>query len=370
MLFDYYLPTRVFSGQDCLSKNARCLVLGTKALIVSTAHAAVASGAYDDVTAALKGQFIPFTFYNGVSQNPTLEECVEGARIAVEDGCDFIIGIGGGSAIDASKAIAVLAVNKDIEPMQIFSMPADTKGLPIVAIPTTAGTGTETNQACVITLTEQQVKKSLKYNCTFPTVSFVDPKYTASLSRAVTISTGLDALCHCMESYMSPKSTLESELFALRGGKMILKALRMIEADPDTISPEARELLSYGASFGGMAINATGTGFPHPLGYNLTIFYHLPHGMACAVFSKVYLEHCERDAFDRGQKMYTFMETTGDELKSMTQRLCGFDKALTEEEILKFSVLVENAANFKNCFSVVEKYEIPDLYREALKVAP
>ena len=361
MNFDCYMPSRLISGQDCVLKNgAQLAALGQSALIVSTSHAAKACGALDDVIRVLSEAGIAYRHYDQIGQNPLLDACYTGGQWAIDCQADFIIGIGGGSAMDASKAICAFAADPSLSPMDLFG-PLKCKPLPLVAIPTTAGTGSEANAVAVITLPDQGVKKSFKSDDVYPVLSFIDPKYTLSLNKHFTISTALDALCHCIESYMSPKSSIASEVFALEGGRLLLEGIARAEADD--LSLPTRELLMYGATCGGIAINKTGTGFPHPLGYNLTLYYGVPHGQACAVFTKAYLEHCEAAAPERTAHMYVAMGTDGETLKALTQRLCGFHQTLPEEDVMRFTHLIENAGNFANSFRTVTPEEIPDLYR-------
>ena len=150
-MFNVNLPTRIISGKDCLAENASLLSLGKRAIIVCGRSGAKKSGALDDVCGVLSSLGIEYTVFDKIAENPPLLTCFEGGMLAKD--CDFVVGIGGGSALDASKAIAAFATNDLTDPMDIFS-PDLKQSLPIVAIPTTAGTGSEANTYSVISLTD------------------------------------------------------------------------------------------------------------------------------------------------------------------------------------------------------------------------
>jgi alcohol dehydrogenase len=189
-MFNVNLPTRIISGKGCLADNKDLLRFGKKAVIVCGRSGAKRSGALDDVCALLDSLKTEYTVFDKIAENPPLLTCFEGGKLAKD--CDFVIGIGGGSAIDAAKAVAAFATNELSDPMDIFT--ADLKpSLPIVAIPTTAGTGTEANPYSVLSLPDGETKRTFNSSASWPKVAFLDPSYTLSLPYEYTISTALDA---------------------------------------------------------------------------------------------------------------------------------------------------------------------------------
>ena len=157
----FYLPTRILAGRGVLSKNPEFLRIGRSAFIVTGRKSAKLCGALDDVTGLLTAAGISYTVFDQISENPPLLTCYEGGRLAAEAHADFVVGIGGGSPLDAAKAIAAFAANQGIEPMDIYDAQKRTRrSLPIIAIPTTAGTGSEVNAYSVLTLPGGNKKKT------------------------------------------------------------------------------------------------------------------------------------------------------------------------------------------------------------------
>jgi alcohol dehydrogenase class IV len=171
----------------------------------------------------------------------------------------------------------------------------------VFAVTTTAGTGSEANPYAILTLDGEDLKKTYNYNKSYAQTAFLDPKYTRSMPYSVTVGTALDALCHCIESWLNVKSTPLSAIHAELGIKKIYKNLELLFNQNDKsrgISDETREDLLLGALCGGIAINTTGTCFPHPMGYNLTLLNGLPHGKANAIFIGEFLRLNEEAAND------------------------------------------------------------------------
>ena len=276
-------------------------------------------------------------------------------------GADFVIGIGGGSAMDSAKAVAAFAANPTAAPEDLFTPGKLTSHpLPIVLIPTTAGTGSEANPYSVLTLPDGRHKKTYSGRGAWAKVAFLDPAYTESVSRDSTISTALDAMAHAMESYLSPKSDALSHMLALYAGREIWD---VISEYPDTFTPEMRDRLSYAACAAGAAISITGTGFPHPLGYSITLLDGIPHGRACAAFYGDYIEYNRRTP--EGERLIDeFAAAIGAKpalLAEYLPALAAVDLHFTEEEIAERVELVKGAKNYVNSPYVLsdeEKYEI------------
>lgn len=371
MSFDFYMPTKIVSGRDCVKNNARLLALGKSCLIVSGRNSARACGALADVTEALESLGISWSVYDKIMENPLVSACFEGGRAACEAKADFIVAIGGGSPLDAAKAIAAYASNPDIAPLDIYGDDlADP--LPIIAIPTTAGTGSEVNYYSVLTIDEKNVKKTYKNSKSYPKVAFLDPKYTESLSLDYTVSTALDAFCHCIEAYLSPKATEISREFATHGAKKLYRVLADIEklsaADRDVLEalkPYREELLTA-ACAGGITINTAGTGFNHPLGYNLTLYKGIPHGRACGAFMGEYAAYNMRHP-EGARLLCEFCSAVcGDSPEVMASnivRWSNVDVKLTADEIELYVNNVKGAGNYAN-----SPYEINDDEKKAIYV--
>ena len=269
MNFNYHLPTKVFFGEDSVKKNASALALGERAYIVTGKTSGKASGAVGDVTTALRDLKIPYEIFEGIQNNPDVEQCRSIGGLARGFKADFIIGIGGGSPLDASKAVAVFAAN-DIPAQEVFNYGYKNGVLPIAAIPTTSGTGSEV---------------------TFPRVALLDPKYTDSLSLNSTRYTAMDAFTHCFESMISIKAspfTDADNMYALNLFGQCMGALESGEVSG------LRESLMLISLIGGSTIAQTGTTLMHAMGYPLTYFYDIPHGLANAMVMPAYMRVVEK----------------------------------------------------------------------------
>ena len=339
MDFDLKIPVRVISGRGCVKNNAALLAeLGKTCLIVTGGKSAKLSGAVADVTAALEEQGVSFSVFDGVTANPLLSACREAGTLASKTGAEFIIGIGGGSPLDAAKAAAVFAANPALSAEEIYTVKQRNKALPIVAIGTTAGTGSEVGRVAVLTNDKTGRKKSISPDDCNPTLTFADPKYTESMPFAVTCSTALDALSHAVEGYFSSKCGDIPTLFAEKGIPLILGGLKVLDKTKTNPSPDQRDALYYGSLYAGITLAYCGTAFPHPLGYVLTENYGVPHGFACAAFLPEFLR---RAAAFRPERMERLLKLTGETLDSLCSLIVSLttlpEITMTEDQLKDFS---------------------------------
>ena len=364
MIFSINIPVRIISGRGCLRRNSKDLILGKKAFLVTGRSGASSSGALKDVEDILSDASVEYASYTKVNANPPLMDVYEAGKAAAEFGADFIIGIGGGSAMDSAKAIAAFAANADVSPEDIFSSEKLKNGaLPIVLIPTTAGTGSEANPYSVLSLPCGNKKKTYSSTYAWAKVAFLDPAYTESLNYSATVSTALDAFAHALESYLSPKANALSTMLAEYAAKNIWDVLTQM---PDEFTEEHRDMLCYASCAAGAAISITGTGFPHPLGYSLTMLSGLPHGRACAVFHGDYIEYNMRTEIG-AEKLNKLAEAIGTTPRLMAEFLPGLadvDITLTDEEIRTYVDLIKGAKNYGNSPYVINEEEMLAIYRK------
>lgn len=361
---DFYMPTRVFFGENALQRGKAALLgAGRHAFIVTGKSSAKKSGALDEVTALLQGGGVTFTVFDGVAENPPLLTCFEAGKQAAACGADFVIGIGGGSPLDAAKAIAAFATNQGISPMDIYDgekrrFPT----LPLFAIPTTSGTGSEVNNYSVLTLEGGRKKKTFKAADSWPRAAFVDPRYTHTLPHNTTVSCALDAFAHALESYLSPKSTVFSQTAAVFAAREIWDVL---SAMPNEFDTEMRTRLALAATVAGMAISVTGTGFPHPLGYSLTLLDGVPHGRACAAFAADYIAYNEKSEEGRAliAAFAAAIGTKPNVMKAFLPGIAEVDFSFTQAEIAERVELVAGAGNYQNSPYVISKEEMYAIYR-------
>lgn len=364
MNFSFNLPVRIISGSNCIEKNASLLCIGRSALIVTGKNGAKKSGALDDVTTVLSANDISYHVFDCIAENPPIETCFKGGRLAADVGADFIIGIGGGSALDAAKAIAAFASNQQIEMMEIFDPEKRiTPALPIIAIPTTSGTGSEANSFSVLSLPGGEKKRTFSAHDSWAKIAFLDPRYTFSLTKPQTLSTALDAFAHALESYLSPKSTEHSQMMALYAAAHIWD---IIKDDPDEYTEKMHERLLCASCAAGIAISVTGTGFPHPLGYSLTMLDGIPHGAACAIFDGDYIEYNMKSTIGKAKLLdfAEYLETDIETFIKTLPSLSGVNLSFTEDEIAKRVELILDAKNYTNSPYVLSKEEIYDIYRK------
>ena len=292
MTLNSYMPVKLLTGAGCVRAGAKELAkLGAVCLIVTGKHSARLCGALKDVTDTLEANGQKWVLFDGIGQNPRLTDCMAASQQAIDSCADFILGIGGGSALDAAKCIAVLAANPGMTQEQLYAFRWPNAPLKIAAVGTTAGTGSEVTKVSVITTPDGR-KKSFHHEAVFPALSFGDPTYTMSLPPMVTRATAVDVLAHCAESFFSRSANHLSRCYAVEGIRLLLQVFpAMAETGCENLDYDTREILYCASIYGGMAINVTGTCFPHTMGYLLTESFSIPHGTACAVFQKDFYEY-------------------------------------------------------------------------------
>ena len=272
-MFKFHMPTKLFVGSNCLRENKSQLILGKRAMIVTGKTSGARSGALDEVIEILKSEKIPYLVYDKIENNPEINDMARAGLVASEFSADFLIGIGGCSPLDATKAIAVYSQNPpgvtgEFKLYDIFTGEYPNKPLPMVAIPTTAGTGSETTPYSILTLHKEQNKRSFSSPDTFFKVAFLDGKYTLNLPLQIARNTAVDAMCHLLEGYTNKKSSDGSDYIALEGLKIIGKHLDRLRSGE--MNTEACTELLWASTLGGIVISQTGTTVVHSMGYMLT----------------------------------------------------------------------------------------------------
>ena len=367
-MFKYLMPTKVICGENCVCENANELILGTKCMIVTGKTSGLKSGALGDVKTVLKNKGIECLVYDCIGNNPTIEECVEGGKAAREFGCDFLIGIGGGSPLDACKAIAVYAVNEfgknGFDMYDIFDGKYENKPLPMVAIPTTAGTGSETTPYSILTLHNEHNKRSFSSPDVFYKVAFLDGRYTINLPVQIARNTAIDAISHLLEGFTNKKSSPSSDYIALEGLRIIGKyADNLKKGEFDT--QICTELL-WAATLGGIVISQTGTTIVHSMGYALTYNKDIPHGMANGLLLGEYLE---RTKGVLGEKVDECMNAFGmsiDEFKAFLNECLPCDVKFSKEELKYWSENAIKAKNVSVCPFEVTLEDEEEIYTKCL----
>ena len=293
----FYMPAKVFEQDECVREHGKDMAaLGSKALIVTGKSSAKKNGALDDVTAALKKNGVSWKLFDRVEENPSIETVMEGTDKALAFGAKFIIGIGGGSPLDAAKAIALMAFHKDKGAIYLYTKGADSSALPVVAVPTTCGTGSEVTGVSVLTIHAKQTKGSISHKI-FPTLALVDGKYLSKAPLSVIANTAVDSLAHMYESYLNSSHSDYSRMCAAKG-LSVWKQIKPVLSEKRIPEKEEASLLMRASTFAGMAIAQNGTSLPHAMSYPLTYSLGIPHGKAVGYFLAGYLAHCDKQDRD------------------------------------------------------------------------
>lgn len=332
-MMNFYMPVQVFAGKNAVKDHMPDLLKSFRGpvLLVTGASSAKKSGALDDVLAVLSEQNIKAVIYDGIRENPLLSSCMEAGRMAHDAGCDLIIGIGGGSPMDAAKSIAVYAAYPDLTEEEFYAKKW-TAPLPVFEVGTTSGTGSEVTTVSVVTDSTGR-KHSMSDPRLYPMASFGDPRYTMTLPLTVTLSTGADVIAHCMESFFNKKANEFSRAAAARGIRLLIEPLKKAE-NGEPLTLEDRSALYEASILGGLAICVTGTAFPHNVGYFLTERHGVPHGIACAVFLPRLMEHIRRNFPETADALYDAAGISEEDLKTLILgTLPALAFRLTEEEI-------------------------------------
>ncbi|ABN51632.1 MAG TPA: alcohol dehydrogenase [Hungateiclostridium thermocellum] len=282
--FNYYAPTEIIFGcgrvQEIGSITAQ---YGKKALLVTVPEFPEVKELYEKVKKSLRENGVEVVHFDGVIPNPTTDVVTEGANMAKAAGVDVVIGLGGGSSIDTAKAIAVEATHPGTAWDYNCHTPGPTSAtLPIIAIGTTAGTGSQCTQCAVITKTSEKDKSAIWHKNIFPKVAIVDPEVTVTMPKSVTAQTGFDAFAHNFEAYLSVKTSPLVEMMAIEAIKMIKEYLPKALENPNDI--EARSKMSLADTLGGLTNSNAGVTLPHGLGMQVGGHApHVSHGQALAI---------------------------------------------------------------------------------------
>lgn len=290
---DSYLPVEIISGKNCLLDNKSKLAsFGRRCFIVTGKTSARTSGALNDILKIFAESDTDYFIFDKIEPNPLTSTCKLAGDKAREFNADYILGIGGGSALDAAKAIAIFCSNPHFDHTDIYNRTLPAKKLPVVLIGTTAGTGSEVTGVSVLTNSETGIKKSISGKDCYADVAFCDYSYTKSANNEIRISTMLDALAHAVESYFASSSNDLVDLYALKAVKILSSYI--INSDFNSLDDRDFEKLYIASIYAGMAINIAGTCFPHTVGYYLTENFDIPHGRACAVFMPEFLNRAKK----------------------------------------------------------------------------
>ncbi len=335
----FYVPTDIYVEKDCVKNHAKeMLAVGKRALIVTGHSSAKANGSLNDVTEVLNDGGVAYQIFDEVEENPSTDTVRKGAQIARESNADFIIGIGGGSAIDAAKAMALLIVNPGLNADDLHKTPSHPLDhAPVVAVPTTCGTGSEATPVAIITNHKINLKKSIPHRI-FPVLALVDGKYLASAKKQLIVNTAVDALSHMVESILNVHSNTLNRMCPEYGLKLLGECKEALIAsvaannsatqntsqNAAPIDASLYEKLMLTSTIAGMSIAMTSTAVPHGMSYDLTLCKGTPHGPAVGYFLAAYVEICHKKVPNDVEKVLSLLGLQSvEEFAEMLQKLIG-----------------------------------------------
>ncbi|SFD41008.1 iron-containing alcohol dehydrogenase [Clostridium uliginosum] len=382
-MYDYLVPSVNFMGANSVSVvGERCKILGgKKALIVTDKFLRDMEGGAVQLTVKyLTEAGIDVVYYDGVEPNPKDVNVAEGLKIFQNENCDMIVTVGGGSAHDCGKGIGIAATHEgdlyDYAGIETLTNPLP----PIVAVNTTAGTASEVTRHCVLTNTKKKIKFVIVSWRNLPLVSINDPLLMVKKPAGLTAATGMDALTHAIEAYVSKDANPVTDASAIQAIKLISQNLRQAVALGENL--EARENMAYGSLLAGMAFNNANLGYVHAMAHQLGGLYDMPHGVANAML----LPHVERyNIIANPKKFADIAEFMGENIQGLSvmeaaeksidamfklSKDIGIPTSLKEKGIKEedFEYMAELALQDGNAFSNPRKgneKDIVDIFRAA-----
>lgn len=376
MEFQYYLPVNLVFGRgkaDVIGERAAAL--GTRALIVTGGTSTRKSGLLDRAIKQLEDHGVSYILFDKAEPNPLTTTVSKGAEIARREGCDFILAIGGGSSLDTGKGIAFQAVNEGDISDYIYGKKNSDKALPVLAVPTTCGTGSEGNGFAVMTNPETLDKKSLRCSAIVPACSIVDPQLMMTMPGNILASVGFDALCHNIDAYLSTTSQSLTELMALEGVRLAAESLVSLYEGSEDLNHW--DQLSLASTLGGMVINTAGVTALHGMEHPVSGLKDAVHGRGLAALAPHVFEASIKGAPYKFSILSRLLGGEGewdftDQIRDLIERL-----GLTES--LKDMGVEESDLNWltENCFKVsapsmanhpvvFTPEEVKEIYRKSL----
>ncbi|MBC7320370.1 iron-containing alcohol dehydrogenase [bacterium] len=365
-MYEFVTSSKIIFGRGAFERLAEEVRdIGKKALIVTGKRFLKESGLKDRLEEILALNKIEWTYFDGIPSDPEVGLVDEGRLLARENGCDFVIGIGGGSSIDVAKAIAVL-FDKPLKTIDyINGAKIGKKGIPCIAIPTTSGTGSEVTKNSVLTDPERRAKRSLRENVVLPDLAIVDPVLTLTLPPNLTVWTGLDALVQAIEAYVSKGSNPLTDPIALQASVLILK--NITKAVEDGSNLDAREAMSIGSLMAGIALANARLGAVHGLAHPLGINYNIHHGLICGILLPAVIRFNMPIVEAKYASIYRAIEPSSQQL---SDRECALRLLETVENLLDFLKIPRRLKEFGVKEEDLESIAIQSQSSESLRANP
>lgn len=377
MDFSYHMPADLRFGRGLADKIGDICkeIGGEKVLVVTGTGSTKRSGLLDRVLDSLKAAGLGAAVFDKVTQNPLTTTVYEGVELAKAEGCGVILGVGGGSIMDAAKAIAFCTVNAGDVSDYIFGKKQGAGALPIVLLPTTCGTGSEGNQIAVLTNPETKDKKALYTMQVMPRVSVIDPDVMTTMPKSVLSSVGFDAFTHSLEAYTSKKANPITDAQALLGMQLLADDL------PKLVSGEGGaaewESVSLAATLGGMVIGAAGVSAAHGMEHPASGLKNIVHGRGLAALTPPIVERLATADPEKFARVSVLLGGSGAEdcadsirrfLKAIDLSVKLGDLGITAEDVpwMTENCMKISIGNLKNAPMTFSREEVEQIYREAL----
>ena len=277
---------------------------GFKKVLVVTDESLYKAGVSSKITDLLEANNISYVLYHDVKPNPPIENVLDGVKMCRDEKCDLIVAVGGGSSIDTAKGISIIITNPERSDVVSLNGASNTKnkGLPIIALPTTAGTAAEVTINYVITDPAREIKMVCVDEHDIPIIAIVDTELMASMPKSVASSTGMDALTHAIEGYITKSRNIMSQMFSLEAIRLIYDNLKKAVNDKDQ---DAINKVGLGQYIAGMAFSNVGLGIVHSMAHQLGAVYDTPHGLANAILLPTVMEFNGETSYEEYRQILT-----------------------------------------------------------------
>lgn len=348
----FLVPPQIVYGENALSDGMKFVKSAGKKALIVTDSVMVKIGNVKRLEDELNKVNIDYYIYEEINSEPTDAMVSKGVNLYKEHNCDFIIAIGGGSPIDAMKAIGVVVGNGG-EIVDYFGKEIPHATPPLVAIPTTAGTGSEATAVTVITDTQNDIKMMFLDPVLVPKLAIVDPFFTLTMPSGVTVATGVDALTHAIEAYTSKKSHPLTDLFAMSAVKRIYNNFLKVHNDPEDI--HARSEMLLGSTEAGAAFHNSSVTIVHGMSRPIGALFGVPHGLSNAMLLKdclLFIKQGAEDKFAQLAKELDFVDSSVDEA---TAADVFYDKMIDLLVTLKIPTLEEFGVNKEEFYAQLDK---------------
>lgn len=376
MTFQYHLPVNLLFGRGRVKEVGEIAAsYGKRVLIVTGQNSTKKSGLLDRVADSLKKAGAETVIFDQVSQNPLTTTAEAGAKLAKEEGCGVVVGLGGGSIMDCAKAIAFLSLNDGDINDYIFNRRTGTEALPLVLVPTTCGTGSEGNGFAVLTNPQNGDKKSLRTNAIVARASIIDSELMQTMPGHILASVGFDALCHSMEAYLSKIGQPMTDMMSLEAMKLL--GTYLAETCQGTKDAAAWDAVTWASTIGGMVIHTAGVTLPHGMEHPASGLKNIVHGRGLAALTPVITEASIPAAPEKYARIAECLGGDGKAdcaevlrglLKKIDLEVTLSEQGITEEDIpwMSENCFKVSAAGIANHPAAFTMEEIQELYRRAL----